>query len=702
MEPERDDDREEFISLDDSAEPESEPVVQYDAESGNFAHDLLETEEGKDVLKEVCDTVLERLEESLESSKEYRERQAANMKIFMGVLERKTFPFEGSASANVPIMLENISRLQSRLVGEIFGDWAMPVGVMPVGEDDGDLADLVTMHTNWQFREQIPGFRRQMDRAALSFLFGDLVVHSYRDESKGQNCHEVLLSDDFIVPYAHTTTEPDFSDLPYYHHVRRMYPHQLEAMIGKWANVEEILDSAPDDYDDDPDAPVRRAVGEAEGQEQPESDNAPYKVIQFEGWLQLPNQDRHRWCQVIVHEAQRLILSLSIHEEPDWRDQQRHDRELAELEEYAAQLSMWQEATAVAEAAALSAVETIQAPEEEEGDQLEAAFSLESTQPIPRPPAPQWMSDPDNVFEQPAPVKTRQICMYAHGVCLENLAGAIGMGMAQIEADYTRAANTALSQFTDAATLANCWSLVTTDKVQFAEPFTMRPGKVNKVKRISGQDLKSNIMELKAAPANPQLMELVNKFYEYGQSAIQAPNVLSGEPGKSGETYRGISTRIEQATKQLSTLAGRFAIPLKQIYVNNARLNSLFMDDIEVVQLLNHMTRKMETVQVNRSMYERSFRIEFKSDMKFTSEAQKIAEADEVLQMSQAFPALQTNLAFQFEATKRVLEARQLYDMVQLLGQRPPPPQVFGEQLGATGQQPPQGGPPAVSPGPPK
>ena len=292
--------------------------------------------------------------------------------------------------------------------------------------------------------------------------------------------------------------------------------------------------------------------------------------------------------------------------------------------------------------------------------------------------------------------------MYSHGVCLENLVGNIGMGMGRIEADFNRAANTALSQFTDGATLANCWSLITTQNIRFDAPFTMKPGAINKARGVTGAELKNNIMELRAQPANGQLVELVDKFYQYGQSAIQAPNVLSGEPGKSGETYRGIATRIEQATKQLSTLAQRFAIPLKQVYENNAKLNSMFLDDMEVVHLLNHMSRKMQTVRVGRSMYQRDYRVEFRSDMKFTSEAQRISEADQMVQMPAAVPALQQNFAFQYETVKQALEARGKYELVALLGNRPPPPPMFGPPPPPPGPggPPPPGGP-AASQAPP-
>lgn len=679
---------------------EAEPLVEYDPEAGNLVPDLEASDEGKRLIKTITQDVLTKFRSDWDSTQEYRERVAKDMRLFMGDLEAKTFPWEHCANAHVPIVLENISRLQSRVVAEIFGNWTNVVGVMPVGTDDDDLADLLTIYTNWQFREEIKDFRRQMERAILAFLLiGDVVIHSFYDPRRRCNRHVCLMPEEFITPYTYISTMPDMSDLPHYTYVRRMYPHELEAMRPQWEHVDKLLDLPTDSFDGEPDSPLREQVGDTEGQEMPAgSDDAPYKILQWEGWLKLPNEERYRWCQAIVHEGQQLLLSLSIHEEPDWKDQRRHEREVAERELYAQERAAYEQEQHSRTITQIAAQKSLENDEQDPMQDMQAAQLMAPAEDVPPPEPPVWMTDPDDLEQEPEPVRMIPINMFAHGVCLENLLGNIGMGMGRIEADFNRAANTALSQFIDAATLANCWSIITTQNVNFDTPFKMKPGAINKARGVSGTELKNNIMELKPAPGSGQLLELVDRFYNYGQSAIQAPNVLSGEPGKSGETYRGIATRIEQATKQLSTIAHRFGIPLKQIYENNAKLNAIFMDELEVKQVLNHMTMKMQDIQIGRRMFERDFRVEFRSDMKFTSEAQRISEADQMVQMPAAVPALQTNFAFQYETVKQALEARGKYELVALLGQRPPAPPVFGPPPPPPG--PPPGGPPQSGPPP--
>jgi hypothetical protein len=213
------------------------------------------------------------------------------------------------------------------------------------------------------------------------------------------------------------------------------------------------------------------------------------------------------------------------------------------------------------------------------------------------------------------------------------------------------------------------------------------------------QDLKANIQPIEFGQANSQLRELADMCYERAQSSIQAPNVLSGEPGKSGETYRGLSARIEQATKQLSVVTRDFADAFEEILRKNAALNARFLPDEELFEIQNHDMEAVQLLQgfmaampqnqngsvgtglakASRAMYERDYRVEIRADLRFATQAQRIGEADELVQMGQ-HPMLQQNLAFNYAAQVQALKARGLDHMIPLLGAKPPTPQMYGEQ----------------------
>jgi hypothetical protein len=226
------------------------------------------------------------------------------------------------------------------------------------------------------------------------------------------------------------------------------------------------------------------------------------------------------------------------------------------------------------------------------------------------------------------------------------------------------------------------------------------PGKIIRVKGMTGEQIRNSIVELKPGPANPQLLDVVRIAEEAADSSIAAPSVLSGEPGKSGETFRGIATRMEKATRQLSAAGIKYIDFLTNIVKNNARLNAYYLPDEQILQVLDHIdlpemllagkprksSREMREVHIGRDMYRRNYDVTFTADVRFSSQAQRISEADELVAMAE-HPALQGNFAFAYHVIAKALRARGQHDLIPALGPPPPMPEM------------PMGTPPAPPPG---
>lgn len=514
----------------------------------------------------------------------------------------------------------------------------------------------------------------------MFYLNGDVVCNSFYDPVLRSNRHEILTCDDYAIPNVHVSTMPDFSDLPHLTLVLRKTRHKLEEMRGTWYNIDEVLDGPPPSHEDEPESLLALSEREVQGFLESEGDDsaAPYKLLQREGWMDLPDQPRQRFCQAIVDYRSEQVVSLMINEEEEFKDHMRFERQTAELDQYRQGLQQHElAATHVDEAQA----QIVDDPNIGTIERAENQAMMDQV-PMPEPPQPPgWMNDPDDPKEEPDPIRVVPVHMISHGVCIEPLSGGMGLGLGRIEADYNRGANVALSQFSDAATLNNSKGIITTDLLTFNEPLDLRPGAHHVASGLVGAELRNNIMPLEYGPANPQLMEMVNKFKEWGESAIQAPAVLSGESGKSGETFRGIATRVEQATKQLSESSKRYAEFFTQIMKCNQRLNAIFLEDDELVQINNHRAMTGELIRVKRSLWNRDYRVTFRSDLKYTPEAQKIQEADAVLAMAMQIPPLQMNIPFLHKAISKVLEARGQEDLVPYLGpELPAPTTPFGMQ----------------------
>lgn len=668
-------------------EPAQEAEFTYDETADNLCFQFSKHEKGIAALEAIAGIVREDFDADMESNEEYRQRCADDWKLFCGELPPKPFPFDKSANMNVPILMPNAVRLVFRMKSELFSDWQNVFGVSPIGPDDQELADILTVHGNWQIREQLTDFPRQMDRGMLIFLvMGDVTCHSFYDPIARVNRHEVLTPDEFITPYVFVSTQPDYSDVPHRTKITHRHRHEILKNEDNWYDIEKVL-KTESDFEDEPESKLRAAVAQVQGEQPPTAGRAraPRKILVYEGWLELPNQESERFCQVTYDYQANHVLKLRLHEREDWRDAFRFERESQELQQYQAQAQQF--ATMRQQMTAVAAQNGI--PEEQVSQFIPPQFRD-------APKAPAWVMEQglNPMDAQPRPVRMEPIHLFSHGVCIENLSGTTGLGYGRTLADLNRAANTAQNQFTDAASLGNIWSVITAGDVKFEGGFSIAPGKVNKVVGMTGQEFKENFIELKPSPANPQMMDIVKQNVEWGEASAQSPGVLSGEEGKSGETWRGIASRIEQATKQLSVLTQNYALFLKQILRNNAYLNAIFLPDWEIIEVTARGVPRQ--IPVSRKLYQRNYNVEIRSDLRFAPKAQKIMEQMDLLQLPKMVPPLQMNARFVYESLKRYLEARGDHDLIPMLGQPPPPPQQF---MVAPPPPPPGAGLPGARPG---
>lgn len=720
-----------MAELDPQEPTESEPVdeegkkvpdLYYDEESPNLVPAFTGHPDGDKALKDIADRVVRDFDADWAATEERREQFKKDWSIFSGNLPKKVWPFAESANTHVPIAFEDTTRIWARAFSELFGDWTDVFGVAPMGPNDEEMAQLLTLHGNWQLRQQIPDFKRQMARAMLLYFFhGDITADSYWDPEREQNRHEVLTVEEFVVPYGKTSTMPDYSDVTHRTKILKLYRHEIEARKAMWENVDELIEESFPTLEDEPDEPIKEHAAMQKGQQPEVSEeksppNAPYKFLQYEGWLKLPNQETDRFCRVVVEYKTKKVMQLLIHEQPDWQDVQRMEAQQQELDDYRSQLQAYlqnqqQQQMAMQqmqEMAATTAPQMGPAQAEAVQQSLEQAQMAATQQPP--PVAPSWTQDPENPQDPmdpktaPKPAKRVPVHLFSHGVLVEPLVGGIGLGYGSMLCDFNRAANTALSQFTDSATFANIPCFVAPNLVQLPERLELSPGKVIKIDGVGMEEIDKILIPIKMPPANPQLIELVDKMVGYGQSSTQSSDVLSGAPGKSGETARGMLGRIEQATKQLSVPTRLFADPfLTQILRNNAQLNVVYLKDEEFFHVAEAKGMIPQQLKIGRRMYERNYHVEIRADLRFVPQSQRVQEADELAMMIKQFPQLQQNQAFCYQVMKKMLVARKQEDLIPTLGAPPPPPPVFGAAPPMPPGMPPGAAPaaPGQPPGPP-
>lgn len=699
-------------------ETTAEAAFSYDPEAMNLVSEFKQHPEGKAALKRIGHKCLDDFQRAWEATEKFRKNNADVWKLFSGILDAKDGAFKDMANAHVPILMENTIRMTTRQAYELFGNWTNVFGVTPIGPDDEQTAKLLSLHGNWQIRKRIKDFKRQIGhRGLLMFdLFGDVVCHSYWDPQHRCNRHEILGANEFVCANAHVSTMPDFSDVSWVAKVIYMDGHELRKMKGTWEDLDTTLKHMPPDWDDATiTQELREQVDKSIGVDSTAYQKGQYRIIQYEGWANLPpstakdangepNEDKDRYCKVIIDFQTQTVLALSIHERVDSYDKRRYEFQMQELQRYQQglqEIQLFQQELQQTQQSALALAHELPADGDGPAQAIIMARSLAEMPPPPEPVMPDWMQgNPQATPREPESVPIR---MFAHGVNIEPLQGVLGLGTGMIHAAQNKAANISLSAFIDQATLGNLKNFIAKGNVKFAggDKIQLSPGKIHTVQ--GAIDLSKDIMPLDFGQANPQFLQLIEMLVRFGNTVSNTPEVLSGEAGKSGETAQGISARIEQATKMLSVPTQKYADFVSQVLVNNALLNAIFLEDVEWFSVNNHdpsvgpMGRQM--FSVGREMYDRPFDVEISADLKFTSTAQRISEADALVQMPNAVPELAGNFAFKHAVISKSLENRNRYDLVGLLGKPPPAPEMFG--MPTSPPMPPPGmAPPGAPPGP--
>lgn len=681
--------------LENQIEPPEEAPLVIDQDSPNLVPELEATDEGSKFLKTLVQECHDEFMQAWDKQKSYREQVAESWRVLFCDLPPKMKPFENCANAAIPLALQNIVRLTNKMTTEVFGDWSEVFNFVPTSPESESIAPIVSQHSNWQIRNRIPGFKRQMKRAILIFaVAGDVACHSYYDPVIRQNVHDILTCDDYVVPYSHVSVNPDFSDLPW---IARRFPyhkHRLKQMAKKagWHNVEKVTSyDAPEYTNGQVETTLRDTVAEFMGEDPFGQKKGEYEIVQYEGWVELPGQESELYCQLIFDLCSKLPLKLTVHMRAPYHERARFESQTQELQQFGQQSQQYQTAVQQKEMQVQSLVQQAQSLPQDSPDVGTFAQQAQQAQaqPLPQQPIPpSWMADGAT---EPEPPRKEPIYMFAHGVCLEPILGSLGVGLGRIDGQLNIAANTVWSMFLDASALGNGKTFITSSNVDFAAPFRIGPGVINKAKNVMPSDLANAFLPIEFGAANPQLIEAADRFMQFGEQAANTPDIMSGASGKSGETARGVQARIEQVNAMIKVPTMSFADFAIQVMQNNCKLNAIFADEEEIFYVNRYnedlQVQGAQMVKAARSMYDNPYDIELVGDLQFRSRSQKVSEADEIVQLPNAMPELQYNYAFKYHAIRQALQARGFNKIARtLLGPPPPLPQnTFGLPPGTPG-----------------
>ena len=651
-----------------------EPGLHLDTSKFNLVEQLLADDEGKKYLAEVSDIVFGSFKTMWDSTEDYRDKRNTLYKLFRGHLDPKTEPYENCANIHLPVVLRAIVMLVPRIVTELFPTDDYVFKAIPTGPEDQERADLLTLHGDWQFKHEMPDFIPMFERLATECLLaGSGFVYSGRDTVHKRNRHEFLSCEEFVMSYAEGAIDASLSDVPEKIRIIRRSKHQLEELVASGAfeatTMEEVMEPSDDpklrgnrDKAETPGLTVKESVDEVEGHTRPTDDpTAPWVFYEYHGWLTLPGEKTQRPVVAICDTNLRKVVSFYVREQDDWKDRERFEQEQGDVDSYIAMMQQFQQ-------------------QQNDPSLIQAVQQGLAQPPQPPQPPPDMKLDETGNPLPPVPAKKVTVEYFTKIDCIYDPHGSMGIGVGDMVRGFNEVANQLGNLFIDAASMANSPPQLISENALPLGTTEIAPGDIIR-SPLPPEQLEKAHKVLVQAQANPQLIEMVKMMMEVANEVAATPDVYAGEPGKANETFRGISTRVEQAAKPLTAIALRILRGLTVIIKKNAALNANFLDETQVISVVDPTKGKNAPAQqktIPRSIYLEDYDITFTADTRFVSQSQKTDEDMALMQFGATTPLFRSNEiqreVFLYEVATRYLKDMKRPELVPFLGDRPQPP----------------------------
>lgn len=713
----------------DGTGPEPFPGPKHDSETEGFAPEtvnLVETMSPEDQEK-LAAWVVKNYELDLKSSEKFREKRTQLVKIALGMLPPRSEGQEG-AQIHYPIVLTAVLRMHARVYDQQFPSNGEFFGVKPTDALDLERTVRVSKHMNWQILHKIPEYVPNHDVCIMQWLlYGSAFTFVDWDPIKNRPRHRVLRTEDVVLPYKRSSTDPSLSDLPRWSIVDRYYKHELKKIekTGFFANVDQIYD--PKNPDVQPSTgntsrseSMQDTIDKAHGLEKPKADDsdAPRVMIQHFCYYQLPDDEDERPLLVTVDLFKKVVVRVARAEDEDQEDRARYNREKTVIEaqyqsammQYALDLAAYQHGQTrpptMTPPPVPGATDMTQAPAPGPTDSTLAPGMMGP--PPPAPPA----KPPDPEAPKMVPIE-----FLTHYVCIPNPEGVYGFGIGMLLEGHNIFADVVASQIVDAGTLANTATGIKSRQGGMrGGDVKIRLGEFTDVDNPTGQ-LKDVIHMIEFPGPNPALGQLVKDQKEEAQELSGANEILSGEVGGSNETATTTQIRISQALAAIAILNKRYTRSRTEEGRKLARLNSVHLDDVEYFTVVDPFKKTMDGQPVVGDQQEKVGRMDYLQDVDITvtadprmaSQPQRFQEAQQAWTLVNSSPLLAQNPNLMMAVAKNLFIAMDRPELVAALMAPPPmptgPPSPGTSSMGPTAGntssppgKPPSNGPPRPQP----
>jgi len=622
-----------------SAQP---PPPDYE-NAANIAASL-PPEEAKKVARQVVFTA----KLDWDGSKEFRERRASWLKMFVGLMGEKPAGHENLAQIHLPLIARSTLLFHAKLYSQLFPSTGDIYGALPTEPNDEMRTKRLSRHINFQVRRKIPEYIPAHDRGLMqTLLYGSAFSVWYYDPLGKRPCFEFCRTDDIILPYKFQSDRPDLADVPRI--TRRLYKYrpeleELEA-DGYYANVTNLYQDVGEDGrarvgndwgkaagggtadNGHSGKPVTALVTSFQGVKPQEDDpDAPRELLEQDFLLKLPGQPRRRPVTAVVDLQTETLLRLSLRERDDPDDRARYNRE-NDLRE--AQIQSQEAMYAQDEQAWRASVEYLSQPREDV-DEFGNVVLIPPLSGEDLPPPPPRPTPPP----EPAPVRKIAWNRYTHYICVPNPEGIYGLGLGFLLEGDNVAADAWASAMISLATLNIKPTFMYSRNAALQRgDIQLRLGEG--VESPLPPELLSKAFHQFQFPAPPPQGFKFLELFQQNAESLGAPEIFSGEVSDR-ETATTTEIRASMAMQNLSTMAERYNRARSNEVKTLAYINSQTLDDLEYFYVQEEGTVEPNTV--GRLDYVEDFDVTFTADPNLASQPQKERAAMRAIQSMSQIP----------------------------------------------------------------
>lgn len=190
--------------------------------------------------------------------------------------------------------------------------------------------------------------------------------------------------------------------------------------------------------------------------------------------------------------------------------------------------------------------------------------------------------------------------------------------------------NTILNQLIDAGTLANLQTGVIDSRIKLmGGQMEVSPGQWIRAKGVIGQSLKEGIFPITYKEPSPTLFQLLGLLVQAAKDLISSTDAVEGSQNGTNVPATTMLAQIEQGLKLYSAIQRRIYRSLKEEYQKIYRLNSLYLDEKEYLQILGPVYKQLPNIyKVN------SIKVIPIADPNLSSDAQRLTQAQVMMSLA--------------------------------------------------------------------